>query len=136
MLQTKPVTCRHCSAVNKHHSFQCSTIRKPIKRKEVKTEPKAVKRAPIKKVSDKRAKELRVYAKISKAFKLDNPYCHAGLPGCTTITQDVHHQRGKEGARLNDKMYFLPVCRSCHQQIELNPVKAKGLNLSYNRLIF
>lgn len=28
----KPIICKHCSAVNKHHSFQCSLVRKPIKK--------------------------------------------------------------------------------------------------------
>lgn len=28
----KPITCKHCGAVEKHHSFQCYTQLKPIKR--------------------------------------------------------------------------------------------------------
>lgn len=29
----KPVTCKHCGAVDKHHSFQCYSQLKPIQRK-------------------------------------------------------------------------------------------------------
>lgn len=126
MLQTKPVTCKHCQAVNMHHSFQCSTIRKPIASKSVKTlaaekngEKKPVQRKPINKVSNKRKKENSQYAKLCTGFKILNPKCMAKLPGCTVITADVHHLYSGS----NRSKYYLvmstwiTVCSNCHHLI-------------------
>lgn len=140
MLQTKPVVCKHCQAVNKHHSFQCSKVARPIKRTEIKRNPEPavrppVKRTPIKQVSDKRKKELQQYSKLSGPFKKDNPYCHACLEGCTTHTTDIHHMKGRENKMLVNVQYFLPVCRSCHDKIEVNPAMAKERGFSINRTI-
>lgn len=92
-------------------------------------------RTAIKQVSDKRAKEQRIYAKIAPVFKLANPYCHARLSGCTTLTTEIHHIRGRENQKLNEVEYFLPVCRNCHDWIGANNTRAKELGFSINRTI-
>lgn len=89
---------------------------------------------PIAVRSKKRAKEEREYSVKAKAFKLANPDCAARLKGCTGGTTDIHHQGGRSGEMLLDEFYWLPVCRSCHSWIELNPKAAKGLGLSVSRL--
>ncbi|MFD2600191.1 hypothetical protein ACFSQ3_14630 [Sphingobacterium corticis] len=63
-----------------------------------------------------------------------NKLCKARLEGCTVWTTDVHHKKGRINNLLTDETYFLPVCRSCHQVIELNPVLAKELGFSQSRL--
>lgn len=92
-------------------------------------------RKPIAKHSTKRAKEEREYSVKAKAFKLANPDCAARVKaGCTGGTEDIHHMAGKIGSMLLDEFYWLPVCRACHNWIEMNPLSAKKLGLSVSRL--
>jgi hypothetical protein len=132
MISTKPITCKHCAAVNKHHSFQCHLVRKPIKRKE--SAPKPVPRKPIKQVSDKRKKEMSKYTKLCTAFKILNPVCQGQLEGCTYSTTEVHHAAGRMGSLLTNVDHFVPLCASCHRHVELNPEMAKEKGLSKSRL--
>lgn len=120
-----------------HYKMPSQINPKPIKRKELTTDRKmtSVKRAPIKKVADKRAKELREYAKICGPFKLDNPFCHARVKGCTHRTTDIHHMKGRENSMLLKVEYFLPVCRNCHDWIGDNHTLAKEMGFSINRII-
>lgn len=112
----KDTICKHCKAVNKHHSFQCSKIRKPIKQK-----------------SQKKVKEDRVYSTLRKVFLESKKLCEAQLPGCTVKSAEVHHKEGR-GIKTNNIKTWLAVCRNCHNWIELNPVEAKEKKLSNNRL--
>lgn len=132
MISTKPVQCKHCSAINKHHSFQCSLIRKPIKRKEI--TQKAAPRKPIKQVSDKRKKEMSKYSKLCAGFKILNPNCQGKLEGCTGQTTEVHHSKGRIGSLLTNVEHFVALCSSCHHQVEMNPEMAKAKGLSKSRL--
>jgi hypothetical protein len=70
-----------------------------------------------KKVSKKRAKELREYKPVRSAFLKANPTCGAKLPGCTGRATQIHHQAGKEGKRLIDINDFLGICDNCHRII-------------------
>ncbi|RAJ28896.1 hypothetical protein [Pedobacter cryoconitis] len=115
-----------------HYKMPSQLNPKPIARKQM-AAVAAVKRPAIKLVSDRRAKELRVYAKICPAFKKANPECQAKLPGCTVMTTDVHHKWGKENERLNMVEHFLAVCRHCHDVIGGNHTMAKEKGFSINR---
>lgn len=88
---------------------------------------------PIRKVSIKRQKEQRIYSKLAKQYKEENPICTANLDGCTIKATDVHHSRGRYEYYL-DTSTFISVCRNCHQTIETNPALAKSLGLSFSRL--
>lgn len=85
-------------------------------------------------LSKKRASEYAKYNREARKFKEAQPLCHARLPGCTYDTTDVHHMAGKIGAALLEVKDWLPVCRSCHQWIELNPKEAKEKGFSKSRL--
>lgn len=87
----------------------------------------------IRKVSKKRAKENREYAKVRKEYLEDNPNCEANLLGCTTGATDIHHKKGR-GLFLCDPRHFLAVCRNCHCFIEDNPLEAKEMGFSESRL--
>ena len=89
---------------------------------------------PVKKESLKQAAVNRAYRLTAAAFKADHPICEAHLPGCTKVTEDVHHVAGRVGANMLDEAKFLAVCRACHRIIEENPVMAKALGLSISRL--
>jgi hypothetical protein len=79
-----------------------------------------MKRTPLRRVSSKRAKQLREYAVLRKQFLIDAPFCEA--PGCIVgRSSHVHHMNHREGERLLDRKYFLAVCEHCHRKIHNNP---------------
>lgn len=88
---------------------------------------------PIPKRSKKGQKEDRLYYKLAKKFKEDNPYCKARLDGCTNLTADVHHMKSR-GVNLNKVEYWLPLCRSCHNKITVDSAFAIREGFSYSRL--
>lgn len=127
MIKRKTAECIECGHTRLIYSkkmcgycYQRSKPRKPIVKKPY-TIPK---RSAQGKIND------RKYYTIAKQYKLDNPYCKARLNGCTRHTTDVHHKKGR-GIHLLRVEYFLPVCRNCHDYIELNPDEAllKGFSL-------
>jgi len=99
-----------------------------------------MKRTPLRKVSTKRALELKEYSKLRKAYLVDHPYCEvwlrehateclktAGINGCPEAT-DIHHRKGRVGKMLLDTQYWLAVSREMHDNIHRNPkwAYAKG----------
>lgn len=91
------------------------------------------KRKPIKKVSDKMAINLREYKKVRVEFLKTYPLCKANLQGCTRLSTQVHHKKGRVGDLLTDTTHFLSVCHNCHHWIELHPVEAKEKGFSLQR---
>lgn len=89
--------------------------------------------SPAPKKSLKQAALDRIYNSEVAIFKKENPLCMAKLIGCTKVTTDVHHRSGR-GVNLMNQDTWLPSCRRCHHQIEMNPHFAKALGLSKNRL--
>ena len=61
------------------------------------------------------------------------PVCQVNWEGCTAWTQDVHEwwSRGTGGAIVPGPkadiqgQQFIPVCRHCHDQLQLQPDRAK-----------
>lgn len=84
----------------------------------------------IRKLSKKRAKQNREYSTLRKQFLELNPNCRV----CGIEATDIHHKKGRTGHLLTDIRFFLPVCRRCHQRIELNPSWAKEKGYSLSRL--
>jgi hypothetical protein len=139
-----PKTCSICGGdhyakgfCRLHYKMPSQLNPKPIKRVDRSSIKQSipVKRTPVKKVADRRAKELRIYAKLCPEFKKANPECQARLEGCTWRTTDVHHKKGKENELLNKVEYFLPVCRNCHDIIGSQHTRAKKLGLSIDRTL-
>ena len=87
----------------------------------------------MKKLSNKMVKANSKYRKLRINFLEEKPMCQACLPGCTLKSTDVHHKKGR-GKYYLDVSTWLSVCRSCHNWIEKNPVQAKELGFSINRL--
>jgi hypothetical protein len=84
-----------------------------------------MKRSPLRKVSKKRAVEMRKYLKLREKFLTVQPWCEVGATWqCTTKATDVHHMRGR-GKYLCDWSYFMAVCRFCHQYVHDNPYWAR-----------
>lgn len=111
------------------------------KRKAILSRPK-VARKPPKKVSDKRAEENVILAKLVKQF-LHGRWCAKHGRNCIPTT--VHHAKGRIGyaddwARENevplllDVRFFVALCFDAHRYAEENPEKAKEEGLSFDRL--
>lgn len=90
-----------------------------------------MKRSPLKRVSSKRSKELREYAKLRKAYLEAHPYCEVYLQENglkyegqlldAPASEDIHHRRGRWHGRLNDTTHWLAVCRESHNKIHYHP---------------
>ncbi len=87
----------------------------------------------IRKRSLKRAAQEREYAKLRKVYLFTHPTCEVG--GCGCQATEIHHRKGRIGDLLTDETYFLAVCRSHHNYIELHPEEAKEKGYSLSRLV-
>lgn len=76
------------------------------------------KRKPLKKVADKRRRELAIYSANRKAYLEANPFC-AVFPWLPAT--DIHHRYGRENERLNDMEFWIAVSRPGHDKIHNNP---------------
>jgi hypothetical protein len=118
----KPLIAGRCqSHYWKHRSGQSKT-------KEALAKPKK----KFKVVSDKQAKRLAEYRKKRDNYFKENPVCE--YPECCSTDIQLHHKRGRIGALLSDERYFCSLCDKHHKFVELNPVVAKAMGLSMDRL--
>ena len=108
----------------------------PLRRVALKRRFSHLKRVPIRRQSEKRQAEYSgPLGRIAfrAAFIGANPYCAVMWEGCTVWTQDVHEwwSRGTGGAIVpgekadRQKQRFIPVCRHCHGELDLQPDRAK-----------
>lgn len=88
----------------------------------------------IKPKSKKREREERIYSVERLIFLSENPKCQCGLDGCTGLSTEVHHKKGRRGRLLMDKRFWLAVCRNCHDYITEHSKQAikLGFSLSIN----
>ena len=84
-------------------------------------------------VSRKMRTKMDEYTKRRMAFLAIHNHCQAKLVGCTGQATDVHHKAGRGENHLNMSTWA-PVCRTCHQWIENNPLEAKDMGLSESRI--
>lgn len=126
----KPNVCKHCGAIDTHFSFQCSTIRKPIKSNKPLQSTKTIK--PISPISNKRKEALKRYRRLRDKYFLEHPVCE--FPDCTSTNITLHHQKGRIGAFLTDKRYFKSLCMKHHRWVEENVTEAIKMGLSIKRL--
>jgi len=74
------------------------------------------------------------YTKARLAYLAIHHNCQARLSGCTGTATEIHHKAGKIGELLTNVSKFLAVCRTCHDEIEMNPDMAKEMGLSESRI--
>jgi len=85
----------------------------------------------IKPRSKKRAAQEREYAKVRVEYLESHPECEV----CGWFHSfQIHHKKGRIGELLTDTKYFLAVCYTCHQKIEMWPKWAKEKSYSLSRL--
>ena len=100
-----------------------------------------MKRTPLRRVSKKRAKQLRTYTDVRKEYLKEHPWCVVCVKEFSIKHQDfyndveyngpissnletvrkatqIHHVCKRRGDKLNDTSKFLPVCARCHTWIE------------------
>ena len=88
------------------------------------------KRKRIPMYSTKREEQIRQYSEDRLAFLEENKVC----PVTKGRTTQIHHKKGRIGKLYLDKDYWLAVSAEGHKWIEENPIKAKELGYSVNRL--
>jgi hypothetical protein len=87
----------------------------------------------MKRVSKKRAAELKIYYSLKKYILSQRPYCQmpspTGSPSCMNPATQIHHIKGRAGSLLCDVRYWIAVCPPCHQYIHdhARESRARGL---------
>lgn len=108
----------------------------------------------IRKVSQKRADQLKEYYAARSRFLSDHPICmvwlvehgftnvHTILDSSSVVmfhkmgapnATEIHHANKRHGARLLDETHWWSVCRAAHERIENNKAwaRAKGFLLNF-----
>lgn len=129
MIKTKTGVCPECDhtgdqplIAGKCHRHYWQGKRKPLNRSQT----------PIRPRSKKRAAQERIYAKQRQEIFRDQPKCQ--FSGCGRLASEVHHPAGRIGELLTKKELFVMLCHDHHVWVELNPVQAKEMGLSKDRL--
>lgn len=121
----------------KPHEKECkhptcgATCRRPKKQRKFYQMPKQ--KSPIKKVAESSKPKLNTYRKESKIFREENTECKVNSPVCIGVTQCVHHTKGKIGALLNDKRWWMPSCFPCNGYVEDHSEWAKENNKKFSK---
>jgi len=121
--KSQPASCQTCWG--KFKSINTN------KQSNLPSKPKSVLKR-IKSVSDKRLAELAEYRVVRDLYLREHPICEFYTCDCREV--ELHHGKGKIGKLLTNPKYFKALCREHHSWTELNPVEAKELGLSFNRL--
>ena len=80
------------------------------------------KQTKIAKRTSEGAKEDRLYSQLRRKYLEENPFCKAGLSGCTLKATEIHHRKGR-GIWLLIVKFFLSVCHNCHTKITAMPIE-------------
>jgi len=94
---------------------------------------KHIKPKSLPKISKKKEIENQEYSILRVEFLTKYPTCQAKLPGCTVLSTDVHHMKGR-GKYTLDVNTWLSACRTCHTYIENNPDVAKEYGFTKTRI--
>jgi len=107
-------------------------------------------KTPLRRISKKRSKALRIYTQSRRDFLNKHPYCQVSLAlldlneqhvinACglavdlygkvfrVPSSQDIHHKAGRAGTNFLDRNTWLAVCRENHERIHANPSWARSL---------
>jgi len=88
----------------------------------------------ISSISKSRKVDMDEYSKKRLAFLALQNGCQAKLSSCTSKSTDIHHKKGRIGENYLNISTWIAVCRNCHTWIENNPIEAKLLGYSEQRL--
>ncbi len=103
--------------------MSCSHIKSGSWCKICSEKPEKKKPKPIKKVSDKRKPELKIYSIEGAKFMEENKVCQ--YEGCTQPSEQLHHKKSR-GVNLNNKETWMAICAEHHYFIHhISPKTAK-----------
>lgn len=108
--------CIECGSTPVEFNGLCASC-SAQKRKEERQAKKSKVAKPVNKVSEKKAAELKEYAKLKKEFLNHKMKCELVLPGCFVSSYEVHHTSLSEKNFLNTDTW-MAICRSCHKKVE------------------
>lgn len=125
--------CNFCTPAKT--CYWCAKKGKP--KKELKRTPLKKSTEPIKKVADKRAKELRRYSKERKQFLTENPTCQCGRiengKVCQRPATEIQHSFGRENKLLLNKKYWKATSAECRVWEISHPVQAQETGIALRR---
>lgn len=81
----------------------------------------------IKKRSEKKKIEDRVYTILNKKYLKDHERCEINSASCTSVATEVHHTAYRTGTNYLDTDTWKASCRACHKWIHSNPKEARDL---------
>ena len=67
---------------------------------------------PVKKITEKRAKQNREYLEMREHFLEQYPVC--GVAGCQNKSTEIHHRAGRANDLLTNPENFLQICSEHH----------------------
>lgn len=70
---------------------------------------------PVKKITEKRAKQNREYLEMREQFLEQYPVCQ--VKDCQNKATEIHHMKSRQNDMLLNPEYFLSVCTPCHERI-------------------
>lgn len=83
---------------------------------------------PLRPMSARRRAENRERREIAHATLGDAPLC--AVPGCGRFADDVHEPLTRaRGGSITDPNNMVPLCRGCHDSVQLGPQWAYDLGL-------
>lgn len=80
---------------------------------------------PLKKVSDKRAGEARIYANRKKAFLRTHTNCARCGTWKGFECRDLHHWAKRAGKLYLEEKLWMTLCRQCHDWVHKNEQQAQ-----------
>lgn len=106
-----------CRPIENRDTWLCATC--GFENRRLERQDKKVKIVkPVKKVTEKRAKQNQEYAKLRKEYLEVYPVCE--VVECHNKSKEIHHMAGRDGDKLTDPDNFLAVCPSCHHKITID----------------
>lgn len=85
---------------------------------------------PVKKITEKRAKQNREYLEMREQFLEQYPICQC--VDCFNPSTQIHHRAGKANSLLTDPENFFAICDDCHKRITEH--SAQAIKDGYSKL--
>lgn len=85
---------------------------------------------PVKKITEKRAKQNREYLEMREQFLEQYPMCQ--IKDCTRKSTQIHHIQGRANDLLTNPENFLAICSTHHTHFTTN--SAEAIKEGYSKL--
>lgn len=82
-------------------------------------------RKTLRRRSPKLAARMVRYYELRRIFLELHPYCQIRGPGCEIRSRDIHHRKGRYGRLLNETLFWMALCRVCHDWVHDHSIEAR-----------